>query len=176
MSLPLHPIDVSAETVATAELVAERQGPFCVTAAELLSRNTSVILDRLNGVDIRDLSLTSQGVLGTLASLASGIAPENREAVWPRRGNETETVYNFRINFREPVMGLQRYFAHDLRPGAAIDGVLEEKLRAATVACGRAFAAVLHDTVDTSPEVRATLGYFGKNARAAALSLAADRS
>jgi hypothetical protein len=160
----------------TAELIAERQGPFCVTAAELVSRNASVILDRLNGVDIRDLSLASQGELGTLASLASGIVPVKPEEVWPRRNTETDTIFDFRMTFREPVMGLQRYLSHDLQPGAAIDGVLEERLRAATLACGRAFVTVLHDTVDTSPVVRDTLPYFGKNARAAALSLAASRS
>jgi hypothetical protein len=51
-------------------------------------------------------------------------------------------------------MGLQRYLSHDLQPGTAIDEILEERLRSATLACGRAFVTVLHDTVDTSNVVR----------------------
>lgn len=168
------PIELlSMATIRAAEDVSRTEGPLYFDAADLLTRNTVVILDRLNREDFAALPQGVQEQVGALVAMSTQVVPVEAEDLALRSG-ESDEAFEFRAGILEPIRALQRYLHIPPINKEVEDATTQSRLKFAIQAAAFAFTGILQAT-QNSPKISREMPYFLRNVQAAAKNVQAHR-
>lgn len=156
---------IEQNNIAT-DYVVGTPGSFDSTTAELVLRNSAVVVDRLTPQQFAKLGQPAIEAVLNASAIAKEIAPLSAEDQ-RQLPVETAAEHQFRTEVFQPLHGLQSLVS--LEKFDSSDPATVSMIKKAVWLGSTAFEKVVTDpSASEFPALQSTLGYFGGNSRAAA--------